>query len=83
MRIVAENGDGQREIVINPNNGEVLRDLWMADGGSQDAGGGSGNGSSVMSSVNRDSGSSSSASSGGSDGGGDGGGQDDEGDGGF
>ena len=84
MRIVAENGDGQREIVINPNNGEVLRDLWMADGGSLDAGGGSGNGSSVMSSVNRDSGSSSSASSGGSDGGGDGGGgQDDEGDGGF
>lgn len=68
MRIVAENGDGQREIVINPNNGEVLRDLWMAEGG--DAGGGSGVGG--MSSVDRDGGgsvSSSGESSGGSGGG--------------
>lgn len=80
MRIIAENDRGQREIVINPNNGEVLRDLWMAEGGGQGAAGGSGNGSSVMSSVDRESGSSSSASSGGGSGGG--GGQDDEGDGG-
>jgi hypothetical protein len=71
MRIVAENDRGQREIVINPNNGEVLRDLWLADGGGQ------GNGPSVLSSADRESGSSSSSSSGGSGGGG---GQDDEGD---
>ena len=79
MRIVAENEQGQREIVINPNNGEVLRDLWMAEGGDP------GNGPSVLSSVNRESGSSSSASSGGGSGGGGGGGggQDDEGDGDF
>lgn len=82
MRIIAENDRGQREIVINPNNGEVLRDLWMAESGGQGAAGGSGNGSSVMSSVDRESGSSSSASSGGGSGGGGGGGQDDEGDGG-
>lgn len=80
MRIVAENGQGQREIVINPNNGEVLRDLWLAEGGGQGAAGGNGNGSSVMSSLNRESGGSSSASSGGGSGGGGGGGQDDEGD---
>jgi hypothetical protein len=82
MRIVAENGDGQREIVINPNNGEVLRDLWLAEGGDGSSSGG--NGTSGMSSVNRESGgsgsaSSSSASSGGS--GGDDEGPDDEGDG--
>jgi hypothetical protein len=80
MRIVAENGQGQREIVINPNNGEVLRDLWLAEGGGQGAAGGNGNGSSVMSSLNRESGGSSSASSSGGSGGGGGGGQDDEGD---
>lgn len=83
MRIVAENGEGQREIVINPNNGEVLRDLWMAEGG--DTGGGGGNGLGDMSSVERDSGgaaSSSSESSGGSGGGqgGDDGPRDDRGD---
>lgn len=40
-RITAESGLGQREIVINPNNGEVLRDLWLGerrDGGLVDAG---------------------------------------------
>lgn len=31
MRIVGESGDGQREIIINPNNGEVLRDLWLVE----------------------------------------------------
>ncbi len=82
MRIVAENGDGQREIVINPNNGEVLRDLWLAEGGDGSRSGE--NETSGMSSVNRESGgsgsaSSSSASSGGS--GGDDEGPDDEGDG--
>lgn len=33
-RIVAENSEGQREIIMNPNNGEILRDLWLVrDGG--------------------------------------------------
>lgn len=39
MRIVAESGSGQREIIINPNNGEVLRDLWLVErGGDKDPG---------------------------------------------
>ena len=28
VRITATRGDGRREIIINPNNGEILRDLW-------------------------------------------------------
>jgi hypothetical protein len=32
MRIVAEGGDGVREIVLNPRTGEVLRDLWLSRG---------------------------------------------------
>ena len=34
-RIVAEGAQGQREIIVNPNTGEILRDLWLAqnDGG--------------------------------------------------
>jgi uncharacterized membrane protein YgcG len=74
MRIVAESAEGQREIVINPNNGEVLRDLWLAEGG--DARPGSTN--SGWSGSNRDSGGSgaSSAGSGGDYGGGDDGGDD-------
>lgn len=28
FRIVATRRDGRREIIINPNSGEILRDLW-------------------------------------------------------
>ena len=28
IRITAARSDGTREIIINPNNGEILRDLW-------------------------------------------------------
>lgn len=37
VRIVAETSDGRREIVLNPNNGEILRDSWLERRG--DAGG--------------------------------------------
>lgn len=30
-RIVAEGEQGQREIIVNPNNGEILRDLWVVE----------------------------------------------------
>jgi hypothetical protein len=34
VRIIGTRGDGRREIIINPNNGEILRDLWTpAQGG--------------------------------------------------
>lgn len=29
VRILATRNDGRREIIINPNNGEILRDLWI------------------------------------------------------
>lgn len=29
VRIIGVRKDGRREIIINPNNGEILRDLWM------------------------------------------------------
>lgn len=32
VRIVAVSGDGRREIIVNPNNGEILRDLWSPSG---------------------------------------------------
>ena len=34
VRIFAQRKDGQREIIVNPKTGEILRDLWMplADG---------------------------------------------------
>jgi hypothetical protein len=32
-RIVAEGSQGQREIIVNPNTGEILRDLWLAQNG--------------------------------------------------
>lgn len=32
-RILAEGSDGQREIIVNPNTGEILRDLWLTQGG--------------------------------------------------
>lgn len=39
VRILASRGDGQREIILNPRTGEILRDLWVASGA-----GGSGDG---------------------------------------
>jgi hypothetical protein len=35
VRIVATRSDGRREIIINPNNGEILRDLWTPEQGSK------------------------------------------------
>jgi hypothetical protein len=35
VRIVATRSDGRREIIINPNNGEILRDLWSPAQGSR------------------------------------------------
>ena len=32
VRILADRGDGQREIILNPRTGEVLRDTWQASG---------------------------------------------------
>ena len=32
VRILADRGDGQREIILNPRTGEILRDTWMASG---------------------------------------------------
>ena len=38
-RIVAHSGDGEREIILNPNTGEILRDLWEPkDGGTTGSG---------------------------------------------
>jgi hypothetical protein len=28
IRIIATRSDGEREIIVNPNTGEILRDLW-------------------------------------------------------
>lgn len=37
-RILATNALGQREIIVNPNSGEILRDLWTpGDGGNATA----------------------------------------------
>ncbi len=51
VRILAERRDGQREIIINPRTGEILRDLWTAFSGGKrtvdivrDGSGGSGGG---------------------------------------
>lgn len=32
-RILAQRGNGSREIILNPNTGEILRDLWLTKGG--------------------------------------------------
>lgn len=32
-RIMAEGSQGQREIIVNPITGEILRDLWLAQSG--------------------------------------------------
>lgn len=29
IRFIAQGADGQREIVLNPRTGEVLRDMWL------------------------------------------------------
>jgi len=34
VRIMASSGDGQREIILNPLTGEILRDLWIPAEGS-------------------------------------------------
>ena len=35
VRILANRKDGEREIILNPRNGEILRDLWTAAAGSK------------------------------------------------
>ena len=37
-KIVASGADGKREIVVNPNTGEILRDLWLTRNGSDGSG---------------------------------------------
>lgn len=32
-RILAENAEGAREIIVNPTTGEILRDLWQPSAG--------------------------------------------------
>jgi hypothetical protein len=32
VRIVAQSSSGQREIILNPRTGEILRDLWITGG---------------------------------------------------
>lgn len=34
VRILASSSDGEREIILNPNTGEILRDLWIPAQGS-------------------------------------------------
>jgi hypothetical protein len=47
VRIVAHNASGQREIILNPRTGEILRDLWIVRADSDTSGtlgtGGEGN----------------------------------------
>ena len=37
-RIVASGSEGEREIIVNPNTGEILRDLWLTNRGDGSAG---------------------------------------------
>lgn len=48
-RIIAEGDDGQREIIVNPNTGEILRDLMLT----ANAGGGRNGGLVNVSEVSR------------------------------
>ncbi len=32
VRILAQNASGEREIILNPRTGEILRDLWITRG---------------------------------------------------
>jgi hypothetical protein len=32
VRILARNAEGEREIILNPRTGEILRDLWLTRG---------------------------------------------------
>ncbi len=47
VRILAQSASGQREIILNPRTGEILRDLWITGGrqssGQSQQGGNSGN----------------------------------------
>ncbi len=36
-RILAERNGGQREIILNPRTGEILRDLWITVSGTNSA----------------------------------------------
>ncbi len=36
VRILATKNGGRREIIVNPATGEILRDLWIAQGGGDD-----------------------------------------------
>jgi hypothetical protein len=40
VRILATSADAQREIILNPRTGEILRDFWQPLGGGHSAGGG-------------------------------------------
>lgn len=76
-RILAERGNASREIILNPNTGEILRDLWLTKSGKDTSnvqiGGGNGT---ISSGSGGTSGSSGNGGSGGS--GGSGGGDDDD-----
>lgn len=39
VRIVAAGSEGTREIILNPNTGEILRDLWLQTKGRSSEGG--------------------------------------------
>lgn len=79
-KIVASGTDGKREIVVNPNTGEILRDLWLTRNGSDGSGlvssgsGGNDDRDDDDDDSGDDNGGSSSGSSGGGGGGGSGGG---------
>lgn len=64
-RITGRTADGSREIVLNPNTGEILRDLWTPNAGG-------GEKEKLISDTNQGSGSGSGTSGGGSNGGDDG-----------
>ena len=42
VRILAQSGSGEREIILNPRTGEILRDLWLSGGRNGSSNGGSG-----------------------------------------
>lgn len=76
LRVQAARNGRVREIVLNPNTGEILRDLWLVESG-DDTGGGKSRGSGR--SGGSDDGGSDGGGSGGSGGGSDDGGGDDDG----
>ena len=85
MRITATRVDGQREIILNPRTGEILRDIWTRTGPAaasspiiddvgQTSGAGSDDGSGAGSAGGPDNGGDGSGTDGGTGGGGAGGG---------